>query len=126
MQIFDFTVNTQNATKEDFDNAVDVLRYVDYICGWSNNGYEKSDVPSFLSGAFFDNEDDEITAKDFEIIIKSIYVFIERCYDFYPPTSNFMFPYRKYNMQTIGNNANKNVSVLNTMRHFSHTKSPEA
>lgn len=100
MQIFDFTVNTQNATKEDFDNAVDVLRYVDYISQYSSKEYKKSDVPSFLSGAFFDNEDDEITAKDFEIIIKSIYVFIERCYDFYPPTSNFMFPYRKYNMQS--------------------------
>ena len=92
MKIFDFTVNTQDATIDDFNNAVDYLRYMDARSNWNTDSYSVSDRPNFFN-------EQPLTYEEYENWIKAIYVFIERCIDFYPPSSNFSFPYRKFNMQ---------------------------
>lgn len=92
MKIFDFTVNTQDATIDDFNNAVDYLRYMDARSNWNTDGYSVSDRPNFFNKQ-------PLTYEEYENWIKAIYVFVERCIDFYPPSSNFSFPYRKFNMQ---------------------------
>ena len=94
MKIFDFTVNTQDATIDDFNNAVDYLRYMDARSGWSNEGYVGEESPQR-----FDSGKQPLTFEEYENWIKAIYVFVERCIDFYPPTSNFLFPYRKFDMK---------------------------
>ena len=78
MKIFDFTVNTQDATIDDFNNAVDYLRYMDARSNWNTDGYSVSDRPNFFNKQ-------PLTYEEYENWIKAIYVFVERCIDFYPP-----------------------------------------
>lgn len=98
MKIFDFAVNTQDATIDDFNNAVDNIRYMNARSGWSRDSYLGEETPK-------DFQEQPLTFEEYENWIKSIYIFIERCIDFYPPTSNFLFPYRK-------------VDIKNELEHY--------
>lgn len=77
MGIFDFAINTQDAKIEDFNKAVDCLKYMEQR--------NKRDIESYCF-------------EEYEQWIKAVYVFIERCIDFYPPKKNFDFIYRNFNI----------------------------
>ncbi|MBQ6825351.1 MAG: hypothetical protein IJP34_01655 [Clostridia bacterium] len=78
MGIFDFAINTQDAKIEDFNKAVDCLKYMEQRNKRDNDSY------------YFE---------EYEQWIKAIYIFIERCIDFYPPSKNFDFLYRDFNIK---------------------------
>lgn len=92
MKIFDFSVNTFEANEQDFNNAVDFLRYIDCKCGYNQSGFDVDEIPMSFA-------EKPLSAEEFKKFIVSVCIFIEKCNEYFPPQNNFIFPYRGFDMK---------------------------
>lgn len=86
MRFFDFKIDTKDIDINEFNNAVDFLHYIDARSNWSFGGYDINNKPATFN-------EQKLTNKEFCEWLKAVFIFVERCCDYYKPSdiaySNF-------------------------------------
>lgn len=94
MEAFDLKIDTTNVNVYDFNNAVNYLRYIDARCSWSYENFEYEKKPACFN-------EQQLTAEEYYKWLTAVFVFIERCPDFYPPNDNFSLLFNNFDMSCL-------------------------